>query len=95
MTEAYWLCVRIEPDGPKLTVTGRDAWALDQLIKHGERGITPLSTPGPRWSAYVFNLRAMGFAIETRHERHQGPFPGTHARYVLRSDLTVLEAANG
>jgi hypothetical protein len=29
--------------------------------------------------------------FETVRERHGGEFPGDHARYVLRSRITVLE----
>ena len=82
--------VRIEPDGPTITVIGRDAWALQCLVDSGERGVTPLDTPGPRWSGYVHNLRKAGLVIETVHEGHGGPFPGSHGRYVLRSPVTVL-----
>lgn len=84
---------RNEPDGTVQIAKGRDAWALLQLEKAGKRGCTPITTPGPRWSAYVFNLRVMGLIIETIHESHDGPFPGTHARYVLRSQISILEEA--
>lgn len=78
-------------DGPVVTVIGRDAWALSELINSGKGGCTPITHPGPRWSAYVFNLRRMGFLIETVHESYSGPFPGSHARYVLMSKVDVLE----
>lgn len=84
------LHVRIEPDGRMLTAIGRDAWALDKLINAGNRGCTPIDTPGPRWSHYVFKLRGLGLTIETVHESHGGPYPGHHARYILRNDLTVI-----
>ena len=83
--------VRIEPEGPTITVSGRDAWALQCLVDASERGVTPLDTPGPRWSGYVHKLRKAGLVIETIHEGHGNPFPGTHARYVLRSAVTVLD----
>ena len=77
------------PDAPFLiTVRGRDHWALKSLMKAGNKGCTPIDTPGPRWSAYVFSLRALGVDIETIHEPHDGPFRGTHARFVLRSTVT-------
>src|SRR5687768_2217267 len=60
------------PDGPVVEVTGRDAWALQMLIETGERGVTPVETPGPRWSGYVFKLRRLGIIIETVHEQHGG-----------------------
>ena len=86
---------RVLPDGPRFTVAGRDAWALAELVRCGERGCTPIDNPGPRWSAYVHALRTeRGLAIETLHENHGGPFPGTHARYVLRSQVEIeAEAA--
>ena len=78
-------------DGLKVVVViGRDAWALCALIEAGARGCTPIDAPAPRWSAYVFNLRRMGFDIETLHEPHGGPYAGTHARYVLRSTVRLL-----
>jgi hypothetical protein len=85
------ITVRILPDGSTHTLHGREAWALQELMKAGMRGCTPIDTPGPRWSHYVFQLRRMGFAVETIHEKHAGPFPGTHARYVLRSDVGIVE----
>lgn len=69
-------------------VKGRDRWALEALIAAGVRGCTPITTPGPRWSAYVFKLRKMGVQIDTLHENHSGPFPGHHARYVLQSRVS-------
>lgn len=70
----------------KIWVSGRNRWALEQLIEAGPKGVTPISHPGPRWSAYVHNLRQIcGLDIETIHEPHGGPFSGTHARYVLCS----------
>lgn len=80
---------RIEPDGAWQMATGRDAWALMELHRAGEQGVTPIDAPGPRWSGYVFNLRRSGVLIETLHESHGGPFPGTHARYVLRSRIAL------
>jgi hypothetical protein len=71
-------------------VTGRDAWALCALFEAGQQGCTPMDAPAPRWSAYVFNLRRLGFDIETLHERHGGPYAGTHARYVLHGDVRLL-----
>lgn len=71
-----------------IEVCGRDRWALECLIAAGYRGCTPIETPGPRWSAYTFNLRKAGVDIETITEPHDGPFSGNHARYVLRSRVT-------
>jgi hypothetical protein len=30
----------------------------------------------------------LGVPIDTIHEKHEGEFPGTHARYVLRATVT-------
>jgi hypothetical protein len=81
-----------ESDGsPRLLrLKGRDAWALDELIAAGDAGCTPIDTPGPRWSHYIFKLRRAGLEIETVTEAHGGPFKGTHARYVLRSRVRRL-----
>lgn len=91
MTDVLRIRFRIEPDGAETTITGRDAWALHQLVNAGKTGVTPIDTPGPRWSGYVFNLRQLGLVIETVHEKHGGPFPGTHARYVLHTEVSILE----
>jgi hypothetical protein len=77
------------------TVTGRDAWALLELHEAGKSGCTPIDNPGPRWSAYVFNLRQMGLAIATINEPHKGPFAGTHARYVLQSLIRIVLVTGG
>lgn len=76
-----------------LALSGREAWALLNLVEAGEAGCTPISSPAPRWSHYVWLLRGDGFAIETIHEEHGGPFSGTHARYVLH-DHVKLEGGN-
>ena len=74
----------------EIAVSGRDRWALECLISAGAKGCTPIDTPGPRWSAYVYNLRQMGVPIHTITERHEGPFAGGHARYVLAARVTRL-----
>lgn len=84
------MTVRVIPDGMPITIIGRDAWALDCLLGAGERGCTPIDNPGPRWSHYVFKLRQAGLVVETVHENHGGPYPGTHARYVLRSKVEII-----
>ena len=75
----------------KLSLVGREAWAALELVEAGERGCTPIDNPAPRWSHYVWLLRGHGINVETIHEDHGGPFSGTHARYVLRS-VVSLEA---
>jgi hypothetical protein len=44
---------------------------------------------------YVHKLRQLGIVIETIREAHGGPFSGQHARYVLRSLVTILEKEGG
>lgn len=81
----------LDADPPhRLSVCGRDAWALSELLRQGERGCTPIDNPAPRWSGYVHNLRKMGVNIETVTEKHGGPFAGHHARYVLRSRIVIV-----
>jgi len=75
-----------------IDATGRDEWALLELAVAGQKGCTPIDNPAPRWSAYVHKLRDMGVNIETVHERHAGPFPGNHARYVMHSLILRAEA---
>ncbi|SMX23374.1 winged helix domain-containing protein [Boseongicola aestuarii] len=72
----------------EIVVSGRARWALEELIASGSKGCTPIDNPAPRWSGYVHNLRQMDVFIETIHEKHQGPFAGTRARYVLRCRAT-------
>jgi hypothetical protein len=84
--------VRIsDADSPAIILRGRNAWALIMLVSAGERGCTYLDTPAPRWAVYIYNLRALGFDIEKITEAHRGPFPGPHARYVLRSSVIIVE----
>ncbi|GGE41414.1 winged helix domain-containing protein [Actibacterium pelagium] len=72
-------------------VGGRQRWALECLLRAGKKGCSPIDHPGPRWSGYVFDLRELGVQIETITEAHDGPFAGTHARYVLRSQVQLVE----
>lgn len=95
MTKKLTITARILPDGAPMTVIGRDAWALRNLVNAGRAGCTPIDHPGPRWSHYVFKLRGFGFTIETVHENHDGQFAGTHARYVLRSAVEIVHDSEG
>ena len=85
--------IQIDDTDPPVValVKGRDLWALRELIQAGERGCTPLERVGPRWSAYIFNLRRLGLIIETIREAHGGQYAGHHARYVLRSRVRILD----
>ena len=81
-------------DGPQSAVlTGRLLWTLQQLVRAGARGVTPIERPAPRWSHYVHQLRALGLYIETIREEHGGDFPGHHGRYVLRSPVAIKGGA--
>ena len=73
-----------------LELTGREEWALSQLLAAGDHGCTPIDTPGPRWSDYVFKLRRRGIDVATITETHGGPYAGHHARYILRSKVERL-----
>lgn len=79
-----------EPGQP-ITVVGRDAWCLKELLTAGHRGITSLQNPAPRLGHYIWKLRRFGFAIETIHENHAGDFPGHHARYRLHSEVVLSD----
>jgi len=50
--------------------------------------------PRTRWSGYVHKLRRQGFDIESIDERHGGTYAGRHVRYVLRSRVRPVRAAN-
>jgi len=87
----------LEPEGATRTVAfeGQEARTLRALIEAGERGVTSLeiSTWALRVSHYVFKLRRAGLLIETRREPHEGPVPGKHGRYFLRSHVAIVEPA--
>lgn len=85
----YKIRARRLPDGQFQTVVGRDADTLERLMQAGEKGLTPIEYPAPRWSHYVFKLRRAGFTIETIDEAHGGQFAGSHARYVLRDRVEI------
>jgi hypothetical protein len=76
----------------ELRLTGREAFALDALVRAGAAGCTPLHNPAPRWSDYIFKLRHRGISIETMQERHSGAFAGRHGRYVLKSRVRVIKS---
>ena len=77
----------------RVSVVGREAWALLELVEAGVTGCTPITHPGPRWSDYILKLRRDGFKVETINEKHGGPFSGSHARYLLH-DVVTLDGGN-
>lgn len=78
-----------------ITLRGRNLWTMQQLVKAGRIGCTPIDNPAPRWSGYVHNLRELGVAIETLTEKHDGPFEGWHGRYVLLSKVEPINGSEG
>jgi hypothetical protein len=78
-------------DAPIKTFRGRDAWALNELLQAGDRGITTFQNPAPRLSHYLHKIRRQGVVIDTIFEAHAGAYKGRHGRYVLRSTILVLE----
>jgi len=84
------LRIRLE-SGTELTLRGREAWTLKELLRAGARGVTPRSCPAPRWSEYISRLRAKGIVIGTLWEMHDGAYRGRHGRYVLTTPPTVIE----
>lgn len=92
MTERLQVTARVLPDGAPFVVTGRDAWMLKELLRMGKRGVSPIDNPAPRISAYVHKLRKRyGLSIATQDEGHGGPFPGSHARYRLISEVSIID----
>ena len=73
MNDVVELHLRL-PDGRVIVLKGRVAWTAYALITAGERGVTPVERPAPRWSHYVFKLRGQGFVIETIDEKHGGAY---------------------
>jgi len=77
-----------------IRLVGRFAQTAEALIKAGPRGVTALdlSSWAVRLSHYIFILRKdYGVDITTKMEPHDGPFPGRHGRYVLKSPLHLVE----
>jgi hypothetical protein len=85
---------RLSGDDPlrrEREATGRFAWALLQLHRAGDAGITSLTNPAPRLSHYVHVLRRDGVGISTMPEEHGGAFAGRHGRYRLTTPIEVIE----
>lgn len=85
----------IGPDDQPFTVIGQFARTLLALIDAGPKGVTALDLASWafRLSHYVLILRHKhGLSIITQWEAHEG---GKHARYVLRSSVTILQPVSG
>jgi hypothetical protein len=74
-----------------LHLKGRLAWTMLELVKAGDKGITPLHNPAPRVSHYVMTLRRKGVAIDADIQAHDGAFPGEHGIYRLKSTVTIKQ----
>mgnify|MGYP003145367751 CR=1 FL=1 len=97
MTRQQTIALIYQDDGSTSLIRpiGRDGWALRELVRAGKRGCTPIDNPAPRWSHYIHKLRTkFGVTIETITEPHGGDYAGTHARYVLRDRVEILESVN-
>jgi hypothetical protein len=80
-----------DPHRGEREAIGRFAWALLQLHRAGQTGITSLENPAPRLSHYIFGLRRDGLAIATEYEDHGGAFSGRHGRYRLTTPIEIVE----
>lgn len=80
-----------DPKGHSREAAGRFGWTLLQLHRAGDAGLTSLERPAPRWSHYVWVLRADGVGISTTYEDHGGAFAGRHGRYRLTTPIEVVE----
>ncbi len=81
----------IGPGGEPFIVSGQIAKVLLALVEAGEAGITPLAqeTWSLRLSDHVRTLKnRRGLVIVTLWGKHD---EGRHARYVLRSTVTIIE----
>jgi hypothetical protein len=86
------ITVRIEPDGRIARLDGRAGWMLRELVRAGKLGVTTIELPpGIRISHYILLLRKAGFSISSPREAHGGPFPSSHSRYRLETEVTILE----
>jgi hypothetical protein len=74
-------------------VEGQEARTLAALHDAGDAGITALgvSTWALRLAHYVMKLKKLGLSIDMVREKHAGPVPGWHGRYILRSGVQILE----
>jgi hypothetical protein len=57
MADVTWIRFTIGDDGGEREVRGRYAFTLAALVAAGDKGVTPIERPAPRWSHYVDILR--------------------------------------
>ena len=74
-----------------LELKGRLGLAMTQLVDADDNGFTPISNSPFRWRGYVFDLRELGFPIDTVMQLHEGSYPGLHTRYVLACGAEVQQ----
>lgn len=82
-------------EGRVVRAIGREGATLLMLVEHGPRGVRTFDFVGCvacRLSAYVHDLRRMGITIGRRFERHA---TGSHAVYVLKSNMTIVSVDEG
>ena len=71
-------------------VEGRIAWAIEVLSNAGRQGVSRMEHASTSLPVYVHKLRhSYGLAIRTVMEQHGGTYAGPHARYFLKTPLTV------
>lgn len=83
------------PDGTKIQANGREGETLIRLVEKGQHGLRAYDFPGGppfRLGAYVFDLRCMGLAINTKREAHS---TGWHGVYVLETPVTIHRIVEG
>ena len=68
----------------------RERDVLEALMRAGATRCSFYDDPAPRWAASVHRLRKRGIDIVTLPERHDGDYPGNHARYVLKSAVSLV-----
>ena len=76
-----------------LTLRGKNAAILTELIERGTAGLTALELKPwtTRLSNYVGAYRSdHGLKIETISEKNTGEFGGNHGRYVLHTAISIL-----
>ena len=78
--------------GAERVIRGRPAETLLELHKRGEKGVVAFDFkggPAYRLASYVHLLKKANLDIVKRSERHDC---GQHARYYLKSPVSILSA---